>query len=134
MNNHIGVRFVECPDKRIFFIHLRCFNEYNDKAYMENVFFTTDCIVAKIEDADTGELCDEVTACGIMHKSLTYKKGQRISDDKTYYCRTVSDLLYYGFCDRDKSGHYYVDIWTKARRRAVLVEDIRTFLNKLKQK
>ena len=125
-----GIRFGLC-DGRIYFITLQIFNEQLDLAYdTGTAFYTTDCIIERIEDADTGIEYDSVTATGIRNNAVTYRKNERITGEKTYYCKSIQDLIALGFCDLDCSGHYYIDAGTHARRIACISKGC----DKLKEK
>lgn len=124
MNNSVPVRYGQCYDGRIVFIFLYCYNEQVDLAYKSKAYYTTHCVVKRIEDADTRQELDTVQCCGVRNNYVKYEKGQHILGDKTYYCKSIEDLVYLGMCDCDGNGHYYVDGFTHYRRIPFILEGI----------
>lgn len=89
---------------KVFVVTLICNNLFFDAEFekMPVCYYSTDCVVVRINDADTGAEVNEIT--GIAYQSFTYKKGDRIKTiDKIYFCKTRL-ALYCLFLYHNKSG------------------------------
>ena len=106
-----GVRFVN-SNHEVFFIYLTCFNSFHDYG---GSFHTTDCIVDKIENANTKEEIEAVTGKGIMSKAITYKTGERITGTKTYFCKCIQALFDMHYLE-NRNGYICCDNLTVFRR------------------
>ena len=81
-----GYKFT-AAGRDIFYVTLSCFNE---EEHVDG-YSTTDCIVEKIENANTGEIVQEVN--GEAYFSFTYRTGERITGQKIYYCHSIQELF-----------------------------------------
>lgn len=73
---------------KVYISKLKLFNEFLrpiDVCFPVE-FFTTDCIVEKIYDANTGEEIEEIDGSAFFKRK--YKKGERITGESIYYCKT----------------------------------------------
>lgn len=104
----IGIRYVQ-NDGKIYFITIECDNCLNDYGYPKGKsFYTHDCIVKKIEEADTGLEIDSIYGKGCAGNNYEYRKNERITGRWVYFCDCKNTLLELSFVDKDSSGHYFV--------------------------
>lgn len=90
-NMFTGYRY-SVADGKVYISKLRLFNEFANPLYkkMPVDFFTTDCIIEKIYDVNTGEEVEEIQ--GKAWFPFRYKKGERITGTSIYYCKTRTAL------------------------------------------
>lgn len=82
-----GYKFTADERRNIFYVTLSCFNE---KQHWDG-WYTTDCIVEKIENANTGETVDEIQ--GFAYANFTYRVGEHITGRKIFYCHSIQELF-----------------------------------------
>ena len=82
-----GYKFTADERRNIFYVTLSCFNE---KQYWDG-WYTTDCIVEKIENANTGKTVDEIQ--GSAYFNFTYRVGEHITGQKIFYCHSIQELF-----------------------------------------
>lgn len=99
---YTGYRYSKM-NNRIYITKLQCFNEFANPLYktMPIDFYTTDCIVEKITDANTGQEIEELD--GKAWFPFKYRKGERITGTSIYYCKTRV-ALYSGYLYKGKGG------------------------------
>ena len=95
MEGYTGYRYSKVGDE-IYITKLRCFNEFANPLYkmLPIDFFTTDCIVEEIRNANTGKRAKWIK--GKAWFPFRYEEGQRITGTSVYYCKTRC-ALYVGY-------------------------------------
>lgn len=89
---------------KVYIVTLICNNVYFDTEFekMPVCYYSTDCIVVRINDANTGVEINEII--GLAYRDFKYKKGDRIKgEDKIYFCKTRL-ALYCLFLYKKKNG------------------------------
>lgn len=102
MEGYTGYRYSRVGSE-IYITKLRCFNEFANPLYkrLPIDFFTTDCIVEEIRNANTGKRAKWIK--GKAWFPFRYEEGQRITGTSVYYCKTRC-ALYVGYLCKDFSG------------------------------
>ena len=71
----------------VYYIHLLC----NNEKQCTDGYYTTDCVVERITNANTGETVKEINGRAYYH--FTYKEGQHITGTRIYYCHSIQELF-----------------------------------------
>ena len=104
----IGYRYIK-QDGEIYIITLNCFNCFDDEIDGVISYYTTDCEIIKIINANTGNEAEKINAYGVMKKDQEYRKGEKIKGLKTYFCKTRVALYAY-YLYRNKETGQITDI------------------------
>jgi len=98
----IGYKYT-VAEGRIYIITLECYKFTKDTDFdgVMPVYCSNDCKVLKIIDANTGEEKEKIS--GKAFYCFDYVKGERITGENIYFCKTRS-ALYAGYLCKDKEG------------------------------
>ena len=90
-------------NENVYIIRLLYFNIQEDPITNGDNFhfYTTDCIIDRITNANTGEEAEIVN--GEAYFAFTYKKGKRVTGETIYFCKHLV-ILYNHFLRMNKCG------------------------------
>lgn len=110
-----GYKWVANKLSDVFIVKLQLNNSFVGPAPME--YYTTDCVVDDIYRLRDGKHFPRVLNGAIVF--YNYSVGQRITDDKIFYCKDIRELL---ICQ-------YYAIQSKIKRHERIIDYIKTYNN-----